>query len=91
MSAKAAFLGTYKRSEPTDNPQIVSLFYNALVIDPSINGGQEDTEFPVMTNINATPLQIEIAIRDALLAKAQQITGTTWQLNDIYQPQIRRG
>lgn len=91
--SQAAVVQFIQRTEPTGDANIVSAIYTGLVLYTNTEGAetQEDVIFAVMFNKNATADQIEIAIRDALKKKAQEVTGTTWANNDIYQSQVRRG
>jgi hypothetical protein len=91
--ARATIVQTIKRSDETADPNVVSAIYTGLAMWNNELGQpiQEDIEFNVMFNLNATADQIEVAIRNAAKKRSEEVSGQTWQNNDIYQPNIRRG
>lgn len=66
--------------------------YSVLYIDT------DNPDFPRVDNdvfadipLNGTTGQIEIAIRDAIMARGTILAGTAWLANDVYQFNLRRG
>lgn len=72
--------------------KIITCSLEVLFVDPLINGGSQMDNFTqVALDLNATPANQEVAIREAVKARGMEITGDAWANNDIYQSNIRRG
>lgn len=90
MPRRAILNPMWSNYETTADPNVVRFQHHVTIMATEIGGLEED--FWVEVNLDDTPQQIEVKLRDASLIaiRAKYPLLSDWSANDIYQPQIRR-
>ena len=89
--ARAAFLQNCIGANPVDATTI-QCQYSVLYIDTDdANFPRVDSDVYADIPLNGTTGQIEVAVRDAIIARGAVLSSTAWDASDVYQFNLRRG